>query len=156
MPVINLRTIINSDIETCFDLSRSIDLHIISTAHTKERAIDGKVSGLIGPGEFVTWQAIHFGITQQLTSKITEYDRPFHFRDEQVKGAFNYLFHDHNFEVVDGKLIMEDIFNFRSPWSLIGRLVDKFILINYLTKLLIRRNALIKEYAETEKWKEIL
>ena len=42
MPAIELETKINSDIETCFDLSRSIDLHQISTAGTNERAISGR------------------------------------------------------------------------------------------------------------------
>jgi len=47
MPVITLDTHIRSNIEICFDLSRSIDLHQISTAKTKERAIDGVTRGLI-------------------------------------------------------------------------------------------------------------
>jgi len=79
MPQIELQTIIKSSIEICFDLSRSIDLHKISTAATKEKAIDGTTRGLINLNEFVTWRAIYFGISQQLTSKITQYNRPFHF-----------------------------------------------------------------------------
>jgi len=86
MPVIRLQTVIEAGIETCFDLARSIDLHIISTSGSNEKAIDGKVSGLIGPGEFVTWQARHFGLSQKLSSRITQYSYPFHFRDEQIRG----------------------------------------------------------------------
>ena len=41
MPTIQLETIINADIKICFDLSRSIDLHQISTAKTNEKAIAG-------------------------------------------------------------------------------------------------------------------
>lgn len=51
MPVIILHTQINAPIERCFDLSRSIDLHKISTAHTKEEAINGVTSGLINLDE---------------------------------------------------------------------------------------------------------
>lgn len=156
MSKIELQTIINADIEKCFDLSRSIDLHKISTAHTKEEAIDGKTNGLINLGEFVTWRATHFGISQKLISKITEFERPYHFRDEQIKGAFKYFTHDHNFKVVDGKVIMEDIFIYKSPMGLIGKLFDNLILTKYLQKFLIERNNLIKNYAETDKWKEIL
>ena len=89
MPTIHLTTKINAAIETCFDLSRSIDLHKISTAYTNEQAIDGVKRGLIGLDEFVTWQAKHFGIIQKLTTKITAYKRPFHFRDEQIKVHFH-------------------------------------------------------------------
>ena len=76
MPRIELRTEIKADKEIVFDLSRSIDLHKISTEHTNETAIAGKASGLIGLDENVTWRAKHFGIYQRLTSKITEFDRP--------------------------------------------------------------------------------
>src|ERR1700712_2328205 len=109
--VIEIETNINSDIETCFDLSRSIDLHKISTAVTNEKAIDGKTTGLINLNEFVTWQAKHFGITQKLTSKITAYDRPFHFRDEQIKGAFKYILHDHYFTNKGNNIVMKDVFS---------------------------------------------
>jgi len=156
MPQIELQTIINAEIEICFDLSRSIDLHKISTAATKERAIDGKTSGLINLNEFVTWQATHFGLLQKLTSTITQYNRPFHFRDEQLKGAFKYLIHDHNFQPIDGKVIMKDIFKFQSPLGYLGKLFDNLVLANYLKKLLLKRNDTIREYAETQKWKSLL
>ena len=126
------------------------------TAATQEKAIDGTTNGLINLNEFVTWQAIHFGISQKLTSKITQYKRPFHFRDEQIKGPFKYLIHDHYFEVTSDAVIMKDIFNFQSPFGYAGKLADKFFLINYLTNLLLKRNETIKEYAETEKWKSLL
>ena len=37
--------------------------------------------------------ARHFGITQELTSRITAFDRPRHFRDEMEKGAFPAVLH---------------------------------------------------------------
>ena len=156
MPKIILKTIINSSIEICFDLSRSIDLHKISTAKTNEEAIAGKISGLISLGEFVTWRAKHFGIYQNLTSQITKYEKPFHFQDVQLKGAFKYFIHDHYFKYQDGKVIMEDRFDFKSPFGFVGSLFDKFILTNYLKRFLEDRNNLIKAYAETDKWKGIL
>jgi len=47
MPVIKLETRIQAPMEVCFDLCRSIDLHKISTSHTREEAVGGVVSGLI-------------------------------------------------------------------------------------------------------------
>ena len=156
MPVINLETQIKSDIKICFDLSRSIDLHKISTAKSKEEAIDGTMNGLINFGEFVTWQAFHFGIKEKLTSKITAFDSPYHFRDEQQKGAFKYIIHDHYFISDGNNVIMKDVFNFQSPLGFMGAITDKLILTKYLQKLLTERNNIIKEFAETEKWKTIL
>ena len=156
MPKIELITKIRSTPEICFDLSRSIDLHQISTAKTNEKAITGTITGLINLGETVTWEATHFGITQKLTSKITAFKRPFHFRDEQAKGAFRSFTHDHFFEQQNDMVIMKDIFDFISPFGIAGNIFNKLILTKYLTKFLNDRNNVIKAYAESEKWKSII
>jgi ligand-binding SRPBCC domain-containing protein len=156
MPLIELQTEINARIKVCFDLARSIDLHKISTAKTKETAIDGITKGLINCNEFVTWQAIHFGIRQKLTIKITAYDRPFHFCDEQIKGVFKKMKHDHFFDTTKDKVVMTDKFLFESPYGLLGHVFNTFILTAYLKKFLVERNKIIKEFAESGKWKQLL
>ncbi|MBL7935026.1 MAG: SRPBCC family protein [Bacteroidia bacterium] len=156
MPTIYLETVINADIKICFDLSRSIDLHQISTVKTKEKAIAGITTGLVNTGDFVTWEAIHFGIKQQLTSKISEVEPYVHFRDEQLKGAFKYFIHDHYFRTENNKVVMVDNFEFSSPFGIIGKLFDKLVLTNYMKGFLIERNQTIKEFAETDKWKKVL
>jgi len=156
MAKIKLTTEIYSTIDICFDLSRSIDLHKISTAKTNEQAIGGKTSGLIELNEFVIWQATHFFVSQKLTSKITAYDRPNYFVDEQVKGPFKSIYHEHIFEQNTDKVIMKDNFEFHSPFGFFGKFLDKIFLTKYLKKLLAERNNTIKEYAETEKWKSVL
>ena len=156
MPTINLITEIKAPIEICFDLSRSIDLHKHSMEHTGEEAIAGRISGLIEDGESVTWQAKHFGITQYLTSKISNFRRPYIFRDEQTKGIFDYFRHDHIFEFKDNKTIMTDVFEYRAPFGFLGSIADGLFLEKYMTNLLIQRNKVIKEVAESDKWKELL
>ena len=156
MPKITLETFIDSKIEICFDLSRSIDLHLISTAETNEKAIAGKTSGLISLGEFVTWRATHFGISQKLTSKITQYSRPHHFKDEQLKGIFKYFKHDHMFKEISNKVLMTDVFEFEYPFGIASKIINNLVLTNHLTKLLTKRNEIIKYFAESGKWKTIL
>lgn len=156
MPKIELDTIVDAPIEVCFDLSRSIDLHKISTSKTNEQAIAGTTKGLIGLNEQVTWQATHFGIRQKLTSKITAYDRPFYFRDEQMKGAFKSFYHEHIFEEQDGKVLMKDIFQFESPFGIFGHIFNKLILTEYMKGFLLERNLVIKDFAESGKWKSLL
>ncbi|WP_435254519.1 SRPBCC family protein [Tenacibaculum sp. A30] len=82
MPRIELITYINSSKKIVFDLSRSVELHKISTQKTKEEVVAGKMTGLIGLDESVTWRAKHLGFYQELTSKITEYKYPEYFVDE--------------------------------------------------------------------------
>ena len=156
MPKIELKTIINAEKHIVFDLSRSIDLHKISTSHTNEEAISGKTSGLIGLNEWVTWRAKHLDFYQELTSKITYFEYPDYFADEMIKGAFKSFRHEHHFEQIGEKTSMLDIFCYDSPFGLFGKLADILFLKNYIKELLLKRNAIIKEFAETEKWKEIL
>jgi ligand-binding SRPBCC domain-containing protein len=156
MPKIEITTEINSTLEICFDLARSIDLHKISTAMTNEQAIAGRTTGLIELNEFVTWEATHFGIKQKLTSKITAFDRPFYFRDEQTKGIFKSFNHSHTFELVNGRVIMKDVFEYQSPFGFVGRILNTLVLTSYLRRFLEERNQIIKEFAESEKWKLVL
>ncbi len=152
MPVIESKIDISAPMETCFDLARSIEFHQLSTGNTRERAVAGVTSGLIGMGETVTWEATHFGVRQRLTSVITAYDRPNHFRDEMVKGAFAYIRHDHFFEESDGITTMVDRFDFGSPLGLLGRLANWIVLTRYMRGFLVHRNKLLKEYAESGKF----
>ena len=148
MPAIILQTHINAPIQKVFDLARSIDLHMQSTKQTGEKAIAGRITGLIELGETVTWRAKHFGIRQNLTSKITEYKYPDYFVDEMLNGAFKSIRHEHQFSWVDNHTVMKDIFVFESPLGILGRLFNWLVLKRYMTSLLIERNRVIMETAE--------
>ena len=148
--MIELSTSINAPIERCFDLARSIDLHLESMAQTGEKAIAGCTSGLIGLGETVTWRAKHLGIWQTLTSKITEFEYPNYFTDEMVDGVFKSLRHEHLFYSVNGHTVMKDIMVFESPFGIFGRLVNFLFLGRYMTNFLIKRNRVIKQAAESD------
>ncbi len=149
MPVINLETRIAAPLETTFDLARSVDLHIESTAHTNEKAVAGRTSGLIGFDEEVTWEATHFGLRQRLTARIVTFNRPHHFRDSMVSGAFRRFDHDHYFETDGAHTVMRDVFDYTSPLGILGNLADWLFLKRYMQRLLVIRNKLIKTVAES-------
>ena len=156
MAIIHLTNMINAPLERVFDLSRSIDLHVISTQRSNEKAIAGVTTGLIGPGQSVTWQAFHLFRQRKFTSKITAFQRPFYFKDEMQQGDFKKFSHDHFFKVVDGKTEMNDRIILESPFGIFGKMGTGLFLKKYISKFLIERNETIKEYAETDKWKIIL
>ena len=156
MAKIHLTSFIAAPIERVFDLSRSINLHQISTASSNEKAIDGVLTGLINKDETVTWQAKHLFKTRLFTSKITAMQSPVSFTDEMVKGDFKSFHHEHHFKAAANGTIMIDIINFESPYGKIGKIANAIFLKSYLQKFLIKRNIVIKEYAETQKWKTIL
>lgn len=148
MGTIRLKTFVAAPIERVFDLARDIDFHQRSVAHTGERAIAGRTSGLIGLGETVTWRARHFQIPWSLTSQVTAFDPPDSFVDEQVSGLFLRFRHVHRFAAVDGGTLMTDRWRHRSPLGPLGRLVDRMVLDRYMRRLLEARNASLKHEAE--------
>lgn len=88
MASIVLTTEIAASVADCFELSLSVDAHAASMIDSDERAIAGVTSGLIGEGDTVTWRARHFGVPFTMTSRISEYESPHRFVDEQVSGPF--------------------------------------------------------------------
>ncbi|MFL5383700.1 MAG: SRPBCC family protein [Longimicrobiaceae bacterium] len=156
MVTIELRTFIAAPPERVFDLSRSIDLHRRSMAGSREEAVAGRASGLIGMGETVTWRARHFGVRQRLTVRISGCERPRWFRDELVRGAFATMVHDHHFDPVDGGTEMRDVFRVSAPAAPIGRMIERLVLTRYMTRLLADRNAVIKAAAEGDEWRKLL
>ncbi len=156
MPVIKLEFLIDAPAARVFDLSRSVDLHIDSTPGTSERAVGGVTSGLLELDDEVTWSARHLGIRQRLTSRITEYDRPHHFRDSMIAGAFSRFDHDHHFDVTDDGCLMRDTFDFDAPLGLLGDVANGLFLTRYMERFLRSRCEIIKRIAETRDWTRYL
>ena len=156
MPTIHLTTFIAAPVERVFDLSRSIDVHKKSLAHTNEQAVAGTVSGLIKQDETVTWKAKHLGKIRVMKVKISSMMAPQSFTDELVEGDFKEMKHEHHFKAIKNGTLMIDLFSFESPYGSIGKFVNYVYLKRYMRKLLEKRNLAIKEYAETDKWKFML
>jgi ligand-binding SRPBCC domain-containing protein len=137
-------TDIAAPVEVCFDLSRSIDLHLESMFASRERAVAGVTSGLIAEGEEVSWEARHFGVVWRMTSRITEFDPPHRFVDQMVRGPFSSFRHQHLFEPGGGKTRMTDELRFSMPVGFVFGLPTKL----YLRRLMTVRNRLIQAKAE--------
>ena len=148
MPLIHIETLIQAPPEVCFDLSRSVELHVASVPGTDERAIAGVTTGLMGPGDTVTWEAVHFGVRQCLTARITEYERPHRFVDEMVHGAFERFRHVHTFLPTEGGTRMVDDFDYTAPFGPLGLLANHLFLEAYMTRVLAGRCAHIKAAAD--------
>ena len=152
-------TIIEAPIERCFDLSRSVEVHLLSNVHSGEQAlaVGGVTSGLVGLSEEVTWRAKHFGIWQNLTSKITAMESPCYFQVTMVRGIFRFMQADHLFERLEsGVTEMKDVFSIAAPLPLLGPLAEALFLRRYMLALLRERNAVIKRVAESSEWERYL
>jgi ligand-binding SRPBCC domain-containing protein len=156
MAVIELSTVIRAPRERVFDLARSIDAHQDSTGGTEERAVAGVTKGLIGMNEQVTWEARHFGVRQRLTVRVTAFDRPKHFQDIMISGAFKSMAHDHTFADHREGTLMSDRFEFKSPLGILGAIVDRLFLAPYMRRFIVRRNEILKQLAESKEWSRYL
>jgi ligand-binding SRPBCC domain-containing protein len=125
-----------------------VDLHLRSAATSGEEAVAGVTTGLLELGDEVTFRGRHFGIWWQLTSRITAFESPLHFRDIQVRGPFARMEHDHVFEELGEGTRMVDRFAFEAPWGFVGRLVSRTLLKWHLRRFLEQRAAILRRAAE--------
>lgn len=155
MTRIKVTTTINTPIEIVFNNCRNIDIHQYSASKTNEKAIEGRTSGLINKGETVTWKGKHFGIYLKHQSIITEMDFPNYFIDEQLKGHFKSFKHQHFFIKKENLTIMTDILEYETPFGFFGKLSNRLLLKNHLTKFIQNRNKIIKQITEKDSYAKI-
>jgi ligand-binding SRPBCC domain-containing protein len=148
VPELLLTTTIAAAPNDCFLMALSVDAHMSSMGPSDERVVAGVRSGSMALGQSVTWQAKHFGLPFRMTSKITEYEQPTRFVDEQTSGPFASWWHEHRFEEHAGQTVITDLVRYRSPAGPLGRLVDRVFLERYMRRLLMLRNAWLKDNLE--------
>lgn len=153
---IHLTTVIHAPVNVVFDLSRNITLHKISQRNHNEEVVSGISSGCIKKEETVTWKAKHLWRTRFMQVKVTAMESPHFFRGEQLKGDFKSFSHEHHFKAIDNGTIMIDLVEYQLPHGLMGTIFNKLFFQHYLHQLIVRRNDIIRQYAESDKWKALL
>ena len=95
-------TIIDAPIQRCFDLARSVEVHLLDNIHDGKQAlaIDGVTSGLPELSQRVNWRAKHFGLWHNVTTEYTAMQRPTYFQTIMVKGIFRSMQADHYFRTL--------------------------------------------------------
>jgi ligand-binding SRPBCC domain-containing protein len=156
METIRVTTWINAPVERCFQLWRSIDLHVASASSTRERAIGGVTSGLIAEGESVTLQGRHLLLRRKHVSRIEALRPSAYIREVMVAGSFEHFEHDHHFVIMDdGTRIREEI-HFSLKWGVLGRVATRMYVRRHLIRMLHERNAFLKKVAESDAWHQYL
>jgi hypothetical protein len=152
-------TIIHAPVERCFDLSRSVEVHLLANVHSGEQAValGGVTSGLVELSQEVTWRAKHFGVWQNLTSRMTAMEPPRYFQVTMVRGIFRFMQADHLFRSLEpGVTEMTDRFCIAAPLPVLGRIAEALFLRRYMLALLRERNAVIQRVAESSDWQHYL
>ncbi len=148
MTHLDVRTPIAAPPAVCFDLARDVAFHAESLAHTGERVTDRPAHDRLRLGDEVEFEGRHLGVRQRLRARIEAGDRPRHFRDVMVRGAFRSFAHDHTFEPAAGGTLMTDRLAFAAPLGPLGVLIERVVLAPYLRRLIAGRGREIKTAAE--------
>jgi hypothetical protein len=149
-------TLITAPIDRVFDLSRSVEVHLLANVHDNEQALatGGVTTGLTGLGKQVTWRAKHFGFWHNLTSEVTAMEAPTYFQVTMVKGVFRSMQADHRLRrLPSGVTELKDIFAIAAPLPILGPIAEVLFLRRYMMTLNRERNAVIKQLAESDDWR---
>ena len=144
---------VNAPMERCFKLAVSIDLMMASGDY---EAVAGVTSGLIGPGDTVTWQYRRLVRKGHHQSMIEVWHPYTYFRDIMIDGPFKSYEHDHHFALMNDATRIRDEIRFSAAVGFAGTAPGEARLQRNLTKLLHQRNALLKQAAESDRWHDFL
>ncbi|MGE3173429.1 MAG: SRPBCC family protein [Planctomycetota bacterium] len=149
MGLLELSTWIRAPVGRCFDLARSIEAHCESARSTAERVVEpGRLSGLLGLGDRVTFEARHLGLRRRLTAEIVEFEPPHRFVDVMVRGPFRSLRHEHRFAAHADGTRMHDVLRWELPCGVAGRVADRLVVTPHLRRFLSVRAEHLKRHAE--------
>jgi ligand-binding SRPBCC domain-containing protein len=84
-----------------------------------------------------------FGIPLRWKSKITAWDPPLHFADEQLKGPYRKWLHDHTFHVEGEYVVMNDRVQYQVPGGIIAPLIHFLIVRPQIRAIFGHRNRVI-------------
>jgi ligand-binding SRPBCC domain-containing protein len=141
--LIEVVTEIGAAPDVVFGLELDMDVHAASLAGSGETATTSTGRRRVALGDEVSFRARHFGLVWRMTSRVTAYEPPRRFTDEQVRGPFRAMRHEHVFEDLGaGRTRMTDRMTVSAPWG------THVLLAPYLRRLLKQRSAHVKRLAE--------
>ncbi|HRP55119.1 SRPBCC family protein [Agriterribacter sp.] len=156
MASIHLTTFVKAPVERVFDLCRNITVYK-KALESRNESLSASAAGiLVNAGDTITLSARHLGKTRVMTARILEMNIPEKFVEEQVKGDLKSFRHEHHFKPVENGTLIIDLIEMEEPRDAVGGMLGKFFMKNYFEALLNKRNALIKLYAESEKWRAVM
>lgn len=139
-----------------------MDFHTWSMKATGEKIVSGRSSGLIELGEFVEFEAAHLGLVRRLRARITKFNRPTGFIDEQDEGEagpFRTFRHEHRFSSLPEDptiTLVQDHLYLAAGWSILGLFAERAIVVPHLRKLLTQHQLNLKAALESQDWKRFL
>ncbi len=154
MQNIRLTTWIDAPPERCFRLATSADFHSILAKLSTKGSSNGEPVDL-SVGDKLIWPGHYLGLQLRYTTRI-QFTRPCsYFQETLDMGSFRHFEHDHHFTPMNSGTRMRDEIRFVIPQGLLGPMTAP-LTRRYLFNRISLRNALLKDAAESDGWREFL
>ncbi len=100
----------------------------------------------IKTGTIIKYRIRLYGIPLYWKTKITLWDPPHRFIDEQIKGPYSVWIHEHRFEAKDGKTTMIDTVDYDIPGWIFKTVVHRIFVEKQVDSIFKFRQKKIKEH----------
>ena len=97
-------------------------------------------------GSLIDYTIRLFGIPIHWRTLISDYEPPFRFVDQQIKGPYTFWHHTHTFQQVDGGVEIIDKVKYSLPMGWLGTLVHSIWVRKDLEKIFEHRKTVIQDY----------
>ena len=156
MPNIHLTTFIGAPAERVLDLARHTSIYK-SLFQNRNISYKPSASGnILSANESFTLEQKFLKKSRSVTLFVSEFRKGDFLQFSLRKGDIKEYRHDHYVKPVENGTLLIDKVEFGLPIDFFGQLAGKFFMHQKLEALIEARNSLIKQSAESEKWKMIL
>ena len=97
------------------------------------------------PGTLIDYKLKVRGVPMRWTTKITEWDPPHRFRDEQLKGPYRQWVHTHTFVEEDGGTRCDDVVEYAPPGGPLAPLINRLAVENDVKQIFAYRAKVLAE-----------
>jgi ligand-binding SRPBCC domain-containing protein len=145
---INMKQYINKPLDVVFQFfSKPENLEMI-TPKSLSFNILTPIPIRMEKGSLIDYTIRLFGIPIHWRSLISDYEPPFRFVDQQIKGPYTFWHHTHTFQAVEGGVEIIDKIKYSLPMGWLGTLVHSIWVRKDLEKIFEHRKTVIQNYFE--------
>ena len=146
---INMKQYINKPLEVVFEFfSKPENLEMI-TPKSLSFNILTPTPIKMEKGSLIDYTIRLFGISIHWRTLISDYEPPFRFVDQQIKGPYTFWHHTHTFKLVEGGVEIIDQVKYSLPLGWLGTLAHAIWVRKDLEKIFEYRKTVIQHYFDT-------
>ena len=145
---INMKQYINKPLEVVFEFfSKPENLEMI-TPKSLSFNILTPTPIKMEKGSLIDYTIRLFGVPIHWRTLISDYEPPFRFVDQQIKGPYTFWHHTHTFKLVEGGVEIIDEVKYSLPLGWLGTLAHAIWVRKDLEKIFKYRKTVIQNYFE--------